>query len=319
MNFGRGGRSLTEMLHIALAFHDAGGTYARHAGVTLQSMFVHTSARICVHILHDETLGAENRANLCSICRQFGQQVVFYPVGLTKAAETIYTNHLTKGTLYRLMLPSVLPVSVSKILYLDCDMIVELDVAELWQIDLGNAPLAAVLDEGINQWSSSLRNKVQSLGLNLADYYNSGLILFQMEFVRQMRDLMLEMVAWSQRFPDNGFVDQNFLNCTFHNQYFQLDRKYNRLVSCIASEEIFMSRQPAIWHFAGEKPWQRVASDWDVLYWRYLLQTPWRDTAVAFMAKLLGERQRILTSRSWRILKHYRMVGDWLKQMGPLL
>lgn len=310
---------MTDILHIALAFHDASGTYARHAGVTLQSLFSHTTARICVHILHDETLCAANRAKLCSICRQFGQQVIFYLVGMPKSAETIYTNHLTKGTLYRLMLASVLPASVEKVLYLDCDIIVELDVAEIWQFDLGNAPLAAVLDEGIDQWSFSLRGKVQSLGINLADYYNSGLILFQMEFVRQTHDLLLEMVVWSQRFPDNGFVDQNFLNYTFRNQYYQLGRQYNRLACSIATGEDFASRQPAIWHFAGEKPWQRVASDWDILYWRYLLQTPWREAAVVFMAKLLEERQRILTSRSWRILQPYRMVGDWLRQKGPLL
>jgi lipopolysaccharide biosynthesis glycosyltransferase len=122
------------------------------------------------------------------------------------------------------------------------------------------------------------------------------------------------MLAWSKRFPDNRFVDQNFLNFTFQFRYSQLDQKYNRLVSCIAPGDAFASRKPAIWHFAGEKPWQRLANEWDILYWRYLLQTPWRDTAISFLAALLSERQRVLTSRSWQLFSTYRRFGDWLKK-----
>ncbi|MBQ8692167.1 MAG: hypothetical protein IJ520_03390, partial [Synergistaceae bacterium] len=43
---------------------------------------------------------------------------------------------LTAGALYRLFMPEVLS-GLDKVIYLDCDIVVNMDIAELWDIDLG--------------------------------------------------------------------------------------------------------------------------------------------------------------------------------------
>ena len=50
-----------DMIHIALAFCDPKGTYARHAAVTMASIFANTKRNVCVYIIHDDTLSKENR------------------------------------------------------------------------------------------------------------------------------------------------------------------------------------------------------------------------------------------------------------------
>ena len=53
-------------------------------------------------------------------------------------------SRFTVGALYRLFVPQVLPNTVNKIIYLDSDLIVNLDIKELWQIELDDKILAAV-------------------------------------------------------------------------------------------------------------------------------------------------------------------------------
>ena len=42
--------------HLALAFRDESGSYSLHGAATLLTVCAHTSAALCVHILHDEDL-----------------------------------------------------------------------------------------------------------------------------------------------------------------------------------------------------------------------------------------------------------------------
>lgn len=48
---------------------------------------------------------------------------------------------------YRLLLSSVLPQNLDKVLYLDCDMIVMRDIQEIFKIEIDNYALAATIDK----------------------------------------------------------------------------------------------------------------------------------------------------------------------------
>lgn len=305
--------SYQKPIQVALAFHDARGDYARHVGVTMLSLLANTSMPVCVHILHDETLSRENSAKLQAIADEFGQSVRFYPIQLPAAYEQMNCGNVTKGTLYRLMLAELL--DVGKVLYLDCDIVVELDVAELWNIDSGDFMVAAVLDEGISSWPPSLRRVIRNTGLSLSVYFNSGMMLLNLDQIRPAHDLLAGILKWTSDYPNTGFTDQNYLNQVFQLRYFQLDQKYNRLVSCISPTEDFDTRLPSIWHFAGGKPWNRFEHTWDILYWHYLLRSPWRGEAGQGMDFMFRERERLLHTRSWRLMAPYRAAGDWVRKM----
>ena len=58
------------MIHVCLCFHDKTGRYAKFVGTTIFSLFENTESEVTVHILHDNTLTADNHDNL------FASQVV---------------------------------------------------------------------------------------------------------------------------------------------------------------------------------------------------------------------------------------------------
>ena len=95
-------------------------------------------------------------------------------------------QHLSVETYYRLIIPEIMP-EYKKILYLDCDMVVDHDVAELFDLDLGNCVIAGAKDidvagqvrKGLNNWENYA---VQDLGLEQPyDYFQAGVLVIDLD------------------------------------------------------------------------------------------------------------------------------------------
>mgnify|MGYP003205839749 CR=1 FL=1 len=64
-----------------------------------------------------------------------------------KAYEVTWEKQrLSKVVFFRCLLSSILPMSVSKVLYLDCDVLVLSSLYGLWETDLTGVALAGVPD-----------------------------------------------------------------------------------------------------------------------------------------------------------------------------
>ncbi|GHT01851.1 hypothetical protein AGMMS50276_30800 [Synergistales bacterium] len=136
--------SNTDRIEVVLAVYDPKGDYSRWAGVVVTSIFQNTKSPVNVTILHDTTLTDDNRDRFNRTAKRFGQNVSF--VDVSEQILRISTNpdsdagHLSRGTLYRLLIPDLL--NIPKVIYLDCDIVVNLDIAELWNIPMENHSLA---------------------------------------------------------------------------------------------------------------------------------------------------------------------------------
>ena len=65
---------------------------------------------------------------------------------VAQIADLKTENHLNLVTYLRLFMPSLLPQSQERVIFLDADLLVQRDLTELWQSELGDAPIAAVND-----------------------------------------------------------------------------------------------------------------------------------------------------------------------------
>lgn len=289
-----------------------GGDYARHAAVVMASVWTHASRPVCFHVLHDDTLTGLNRQLLEQLAADFDRQICWYRMDSGVVQGLPSCGVFTKGSLYRLFLPRLL--SADKVLYLDCDVVCELDIAELWDAPLGAMALGAVRDRGIRGWTGECRRQVALLGLMLDDYFNSGVLVIDLQWLRTNgRDLVAEFAAFLANHPTAPYPDQDFLNWTYQSRCCLLPEKFNRMVSCLV-DEAEAATQPAIWHFSGVKPWQCYENLCTAKYWQALLKTPWRREAAKGIEVINAERDRILASSCWRLTSPYRRCGDWLKQ-----
>lgn len=172
-------------------------------------------------------------------------------------------SHISESTMDRLLLPDLLPEE-SKILYLDLDIIVLGDVAELYHTELGDLPLAGrsskflgwkYIWQMIYRGSSHLeyhdarylRKYASSLQNILHNGYNAGVLVLNLERMRQ-DDLTHRFVPLIEQYKLN---DQDALNLYTGLNRVQLENRWN----FVPSQD--MLDDPQIVHWAGPaKPWK---------------------------------------------------------------
>ena len=251
------------MIHVCFCFQDKMGLYSKFVGTSMLSIFENITTpphlqSVTVHILHDNTLTADNRDKFIYISEQFGQRVEFYNVEelcADKIAELIRLipyigkTRVTTGACYTLFIPQIIPPDIEKIIYLDGDVIVNLDINELWQIDLDDKPLGAVTElvNGMNSASSFplCRNDF----VKGEDYFNSGVLLMNLKTLRTEEDLIMHAIKFVGENPIYfKFFDQDILNYCFSSRILKLPIKFNRFVRSARYREKIERK---IYHYLG--------------------------------------------------------------------
>jgi lipopolysaccharide biosynthesis glycosyltransferase len=271
-----------DVIDVVLAVYDSNGMYSRHAGVVMTSIFEHTKSPTCVHILHDDTLTADNRLRFSRTAEKFGQNVRFVDVtesfakmnhsgGMDKLSE-----QFTRGSLFRLLIPDL--INIEKVIYMDCDVAVNIDISELWNIPLrsSNYSLAVVIEaSGVLNFQKNTFEKMRAYVLKLEwnTYFLSGMLLMDLERIRQKHNLIKEATAFFERFALlSKYPDQDFLNVAFKEDVLFIEEKFNRI------NDSDNNISDAILHFAGTKPWQFLRdSARDKFYWDTFMRSEWND------------------------------------------
>ena len=136
------------MIHIAC---NIDANFIQHCAVTLVSLFENNKrADICVHIVAPY-LSEADQAILRNLAAPYGNEVCFYypPKELLQCFSIKkFGKRISMATYYRCMFSSILPESLEKVLYLDCDIVILGDISEFWNTDLSGCGAACVEDIG---------------------------------------------------------------------------------------------------------------------------------------------------------------------------
>ncbi|MEM9588313.1 MAG: glycosyltransferase [Planctomycetota bacterium] len=124
------------------------------------------------------------------------------PVDLSRFSDLPADGHVTSAAYCRLLLPSLLPENIGRIIYADCDMLVCRDLSELNAVPFNDHAALAVQDAAAPFIDASIVREVtgrefgtlaadrpianyQSLGLDPSSaYFNSGLMVIDVDVWR---------------------------------------------------------------------------------------------------------------------------------------
>jgi lipopolysaccharide biosynthesis glycosyltransferase len=247
------------------------------------SLFERTKSRVCVHILHDRTMTEGNRALLRETAEMYGQQTAFYDVtpcidGIGNDAVELAQKNCSVGTLFRLSIPDVLS-SLEKVIYLDSDIVVNMDIRELWDVPLEGYSLAGALDRPEDNPYRCLSTKafrLRHMGCDRKTYINAGVLLMDLSRIREKCRLLQQSVLWIQRYKHCAdALDQDLINSCFQGDIKIIDSKFN---NCHAHRHVHDGDiSNCILHAIGApKPWDGPKGlALDRLYWKTYLKTPW--------------------------------------------
>jgi len=269
------------MIHICFCISDSTGLYSKFVGTTMLSLFENTNTpplSVCVHILHDNTLTDDNRDKFSYVAGRYGQLVKFYNVEETCADRIEEISNLlprklksryTIAMFYRFFIPHVLPPEIEKVIYLDGDIIVNLDIQDLYQIDLEDRVM------GVITFHSQRLNSTDD-----GNFYefNSGVLLINIPVLRKEdKNLRNSIKYFSENDPSKG-NDQNILNHCFNRKALQMPAKFNNLVKWNRRQKV-TSIENKIYHFNGSTSnfsfGLNMSDPFNRLWMSYFIKTPW--------------------------------------------
>jgi len=283
----------TERIHIALSPWDLTDDYNRHAGVTMLSVLDHCASPVTIHLLYDANLSvgkereeAYNKSCYQKIAEQYDSKIEYHHVSLPSwVNDAPAVQKWTPGTLLRLYLPELLP-NLNKIIYFDCDVVVNTNVDELWQSQLGDNYLAACLDSSIPDFEKKRKKYYSKMGINYNEYFCAGVLVLNLDKLRDpTRPFTKTVFSYFHKNQDLRFLDQDLLNWYCQGNYLHLAEKTN--IYTLRDDAIDFA-DDCIIHYAtkNSKPWIRYSGEIDDYYWKYFIHTPWGKDLDRFMSYL---------------------------------
>ena len=266
------------MIHVAFALHDYLESYSMYTGTAMASLFENTREPVTMHLLHNDTLSPQNRERFLELCASYGQNICFYRISAEEDFDTaaIEKCDYCEGIMFRLYLPQLLPETVDKIIYLDSDLIINMDIRELWDIPLQGFSLAAVKDP-LSPFAQGFAAYIRDvLEMDSAQYFNSGVLIMDIARIRKKRELFGECQEFFQKHT-TFFPDQDLLNMLFKDDVKHIDNKYN----CFFIKNENHPIGPKIYHYNAavfdfSNQWLMFTD----LYFHYWDKTPWRKASL---------------------------------------
>ena len=277
---------LDPVIHVAC---NIDSNYVKYCAVMLTSLLDNNNdSRIHIHII-SSCLDEGDMAVLRAIVTdKYGQQLSFHfpPENLLESCRVDEGGYISLATYYRVFLGSILPEEVKKVIYLDCDLVVNGSIAEFWQTDISDVSLGCVED----MWSGRPESYAR-LNYDYAfSYFNAGVLLINLERLRSTGFEQRAVEYLKEHVNELVLYDQDLLNALLHDDKKFVAHRWNvqdgflrrRRAGRMPAESVARLEKellhPVIVHYTGsKKPWHyKSQHPWKNLYFRYLDMTQWR-------------------------------------------
>lgn len=231
------------------------------------------------------------------IKRYFGGtriNIIWTKIDLVNFKDMNITGHITVESYFRLLIPKILPGKIEKVIYLDCDLIVDEDIGKLWDIEIKDNYLLAVpeMHRDCLYASSPCGIKFyKELGIEPhSRIFNSGVLVINVKKWRQdniANRIMDYLVEYKEHIRWN---DQDGMNGILAGKYGELNPRWNLLTQLLYEYSSWKTspldkdsynktvRNPYIIHFnTNSKPWQKGnIHPYKDLFFYYLDMTQWK-------------------------------------------
>jgi lipopolysaccharide biosynthesis glycosyltransferase len=206
----------------------------------------------------DGGLSQSSRNTLARLAEKFGESVrlEFVPVDDSVFRSTTLGPGKSHMAYFRILLPRVL--EVSRLIYLDCDVLVFRDLSELFDHHLsGGKILAAVRDSETLSLGHDSRIVADAMKLPVQGaYFNSGIMLMNLDELRKKNfpECALEFLeTWRGRYR---FWDQSAINFLLHGRIEELPEYWNRASWQFDKQDD--NDLGCVLHYTSSAPWLRT-------------------------------------------------------------
>ena len=261
-------------------FFSSDDNYVPCLTVAIQSLIQHTSKENNYSIIILTTgMSQENRKEIKKMSTE-NVKINFEDVSeslkeINKELKLRLRDYYSIAIYYRLFIPKLFPI-YEKAIYLDADMVILSDIADLYNIEMGNNLLMATTDATVNDSEDFRKYSKIALGIEPKQYINSGMLVMNL---REMRKANIEQkfIYLLEKYNlETAAPDQDYLNVLCKDRIKYIPENWDKMPDFgakIPAEELHI-----IHYNMMRKPWHYADVPYSDIFWNYAKQTKFYDT-----------------------------------------
>lgn len=206
-------------------------------------------------------------------------------------------DYFTLTIYFRLFIPAMFP-QYDKGIYLDSDIVVTGDLAELYNTDIGDNYIGACQDKSVVDVEPLALYMEKAVGVSRYKYINSGVLLMNLKELREKKldQHFLELLG-TYHF-DCIAPDQDYLNALCKDKIYYLDEKWDAMPNELKPP----LENPAIIHYnLFSKPWCYDGIQYGDIFWQYADESEYSDTIKDFKNSY-SEEQKVSDEKCLALL-----------------
>lgn len=275
-------------------FFTIDNSYAPFLAVALHSAIENASSdrHYKAFILHQD-VSESNRRRICALAKPHFE-VEFLPMqsGLEsitdRMSNRLRCDYFTLTIYFRLFIPAMFP-EFDKAIYIDSDVVVPGDLAELYDIDLGDNYIAACPDHSIEDVEPLVRYTMEAVGMEQGKYINSGVLLMNLKALREKRFDEAFLNLLNTYHLDCIAPDQDYLNAMCNGKILYLPQQWDAMPN---EQKPALTDAKIIHYNLFSKPWCYDGVQYGQEFWRYAPGSGFLAEAKAFKDSYSREQKQ---------------------------
>jgi len=272
--------------------------FAEIMGISIVSLFENQKHTKDIRIfVLDHGISNSNKEKIKDIFKNYNR---LYPVFLQSIHideilnVKVETDRGSSAQYARLFIEKLLPKEVQRVLYLDCDIIINEKIDDLWNLDMHDKTAAVLMDAFSKYYRKNINLKPDDL------MFNSGVMLIDVKRwkEREVERRLIEFISSHKGIIQQG--DQGALNHVLCNDTFCFPPKFNSVTIFydFTYEEMLVYRKPpafykkeevanAVQHpviihyttsFLSRRPWEYGSKHtYSDVWLNYRKKSPWAN------------------------------------------
>lgn len=302
-------------------FFSIDDSYAPFLSVALKSAIDNSKSENNYRaIIMYESLSQDNRERLGSLATDnFKIDFVEMNEGLEtitdRLSNRIRSEYFTLTIYFRLFIASMFP-EYDKAIYIDSDIVLEEDIAELFSIDIGDNFIGACRDasiDGIEPFQSYVE---QVVGVDRNDYVNSGVLLMNLKKLRDADFDKHFLFLLNTYHFDSVAPDQDYLNAICKGSIYYLSPKWNAMPN---EQKPKIEGAKLIHYNLFSKPWCYDGLQYGERFWHYAENSGYINEIREFKNNFTEDNQKEETEILGNMLRRAEEIKEHditLKKVG---
>lgn len=203
-----------------------------------------------------------------------------------RMGNRLRADYFTLTIFFRIFLPDLFP-QYDKAIYLDSDVCVPEDIAQMYDIELGDNYLGVVNDYSIAAVPELMHYVEDAVGIDRKRYFNSGILLMNFDQLRK-RNLSGRFLELLNKYQfDTIAPDQDYLNALCKDKVVYMDKTFD---SMPCEQKPF--ENPKVIHYnLFDKPWCYDDISYEDYFWKYAKESGFEDEIREFKKNYSQEQK----------------------------